>query len=521
MSETKTKTPHMEFENVGPIEKFAPDNWWPQGPGVAVLRGASGSGKSTALRAVKDLLAGKGKISVSVRDGERRGYVEAFGARITLTRARGKRAGAVEFHSIEGRYDIGVLIDPGHKDEAANDAKRIKALIDLSGVQPDLELFRHLVPDDAALEDVVATETAEAVDLIEMATRLKRDFEAVARQNEAAAENHTAAARAKLAVVEGIDPEAEADAEKLSAAYVEAVQAQARLKSADELAEKALAESVEAAKRLEQLRHDPDRIDSNTAKAELDAACSARADWECEVNALAGRVEELEALLRQAKAEHQQAQQQLDAKRQAERDAEKILQQANEFEELLEELEAKASTTAARVPLEELKAAAQAVEQARQAVEYGVRVRDARERHQEASKEMTQSENCQRRAAAWRDAASGIEEVLSDVVARLAPEGITVGYEDGKPRIFVEYDGRGRIPFCELSEGERCKLAVEIGVALTPEGGILTIDQPPWQGLQPKNRRLMDQLCRERGVYALTAQVDDGELRVGGVDDAV
>jgi hypothetical protein len=196
------------LKNVGPIEKLE-FNFGE--PGITVLVAPNGSGKSLALHAVQAAAAGKGK--VPLRDHARKGLVQAFGAKITIG-GTCRHTGEFESENLEGRFDIGGLIDPKIKNPEAADAARIKALVSLTGIEADPELFKV----HEAFEDwgtIVTEGSLETDDLVEMARRIKRDYDKAGKGCANDAERSDAKAVA-LQPAEDIDLTATSDAELLS-----------------------------------------------------------------------------------------------------------------------------------------------------------------------------------------------------------------------------------------------------------------------------------------------------------------
>ena len=107
-----------------------------------MFRGRNGVGKTKTLEAIDALVSGRGK--VSVKDGALRGEVQGLGVKLTVARST-RRSGELEVVSLEGRLSVADLIDPGLVSPEAADAKRIKALVQLSGQKPDMALFHGLV----------------------------------------------------------------------------------------------------------------------------------------------------------------------------------------------------------------------------------------------------------------------------------------------------------------------------------------------------------------------------------------
>jgi energy-coupling factor transporter ATP-binding protein EcfA2 len=169
-------------KNLGAISEFE----WPAASdgGLTVFTGWHGLGKTTLLNALNTLATGKGK--PPVRDRAKSGELEAHGMTLKFG-ARTTRTGELEIVSMEGKWSLADLIDPKIADPQAADAKRIKALVMLAGVEPDIELFAKCLQDTTA-EDL-SPETLEAPDLLAMAEKVKRDLEAKARKTEGRAEN--------------------------------------------------------------------------------------------------------------------------------------------------------------------------------------------------------------------------------------------------------------------------------------------------------------------------------------------
>ena len=119
-------------KNIGPVFELALPV--PEQGGLVILRGANGVGKTKTLEAVQALVTGRG--SLAARDGQVRGEVVGWGARLSVARST-RRTGELAVTSLEGRMDITELVDPGIRELMAADARRIKALIGLSGVKAD------------------------------------------------------------------------------------------------------------------------------------------------------------------------------------------------------------------------------------------------------------------------------------------------------------------------------------------------------------------------------------------------
>lgn len=132
----------LEVINVGPVKSAKIP--LPAGGGVVVLRGPNGSGKSTILEGAKRVLGGESG-PLTPTDGAKRGIVSLGDAKLSVTPRRTATSGELEVSSIEGRFDVSDLIDPGIKDPERADVARLKALVALSGVQSSEAPYVELV----------------------------------------------------------------------------------------------------------------------------------------------------------------------------------------------------------------------------------------------------------------------------------------------------------------------------------------------------------------------------------------
>ena len=88
--------------------------------------------------AIHAAVTGKGK--VPIRDGEKAALVEAFGVNLRIG-ARVTRGGESAAVGLEGKFDVSDIVDPGIANAESADAKRIKALVQLTGVEADISAF--------------------------------------------------------------------------------------------------------------------------------------------------------------------------------------------------------------------------------------------------------------------------------------------------------------------------------------------------------------------------------------------
>lgn len=496
-------TRSITIRDVGPISFL--EIPCPEDGGVVVLRGHNGAGKSHALEAVATLARGKGKLPV--RDGAVSAAVEGPGAAISIHRSTRHR-GKLEFAVIGGRLSTADLVDPGLLDQAAADAHRIKALCQLTGATPDPALFiRLLGGDQDAFNAIVSQSALESPDVVTMAARVKRDIEAAARAEAQKAERAAQAAAAARDQAGAIDTTVETDEAKLQQALEQAIAHREALQAEATAAREANEAAKKAAARLHDLKTHRTGPTSAEAADSHNKARAERQERERAKELAAAKVAELEAALAEARAELEKAETALTAAADAETAAAQSLIQACEYDKLLSELEQQAADIRQEIDSESLAQAAAAVDAARQAIEAGALARKALADLERAEALDAEAADHWRREAELRDAAHGTDDVLSEIVARTCDR---LRVEAG--RLVTDTPRRGRTLYAELSEGERWRIALDIEIDAIGEGGLTTIPQAAWEGLDPQNRQAIAEHLKRRKTVAVTAEATDGEL---------
>ncbi len=481
----------IEIRDIGPIERLS----FPvPADGVVVLRGQNGAGKTRALEAVQAITSGKGK--VEHRDGAVRGEVNAFGATLKVARKQ-IHGGELEVVSLEGKFSIADLIDPNIKSPDAADAQRIKALVQLAGGSgADPSLFYELAGGQIAFETYVSPSALETDDLVTMAARIKRDFEKHARLAEEKATRETAAAEAARALTAEVDLTQPDDAAKLLADLEFANKEHARVTEQANAINRQLAAAETARRQLA-------TADSSYQGASVEQAQAAEAATREASEAAYLEVARLETLLKSAHHAARLAQLQHD-------NAISALQAANAHEQTLSAWRAAIDQAAQVEPIDAtvIEQAAADVAEARAAYDRGVLVRQAKVQVATADQHMQRAADAHRVADSLRDAGKGTDEVLSSLVAKL---GCPLRVSGG--RLVTAHPKRGETFFAELSEGERCTIAVQIAIQAVGPGGVIVIPQTFWEGTDPNNRQVINAELHGTGVLALTAECDAGELR--------
>ncbi len=473
--------------NVGPVKNLLLEV--PETGGLIVLRGKNGSGKSRSLEAIESVLTGKG--SLDVRDGALNGKVDAFGVTITVGRNT-RRKGELEVESLSSKLNLSELIDPGLKTADAADAKRIKALCSVAGAKADDALFHGLVGGKEAFEKIVSVAAVKADDIIVMADRIKRDLEAEARREEDAAEKAEGVALGAKNATAGIDLNQPFESQFLQSSLEAAIKREAELLSQRDATVKAASAASQARIKLHEAEAEYKGLDVVDARnAEQEAANA--------VEATNVAVKLAEEAWRQAKAENETA-------RNAYAHAITARKNAEQHDTIIAQWKEQITASVPASPSNaEIIAAGESVTKARQSVEQGALIRQAKQQVQAMQKAMSESVQHRSRSAMLREAAKGTDEVLSGVVGKL---GTKLRVEAGR---LVLDTHRGATYYDDLSAGERAKIAIDIGIDAVGEHGVLTISQEIYEGLDGNNRRMIAEHAEQRGVLILTAECSDDE----------
>jgi len=472
----------ISAENLGPITAL---EFALQSPGVTVLVAPNGSGKSILLEAVQAAARGEGKLPL--KDRTKRGKVEAFGAVITIG-GTCRHTGGFEVSNLEGRFDLAALVDPRIKSPAAADKARIKALVALTGVAADFNLFKgHEAFDD--FDEVVRPTSLETDDLVEMAAKIKDDYDRAALTKENYAQRESGQWTA-LSPPADLDLNEESDSRVLQTAYDEARDNLTRLEEQARAA-KASQSSIESSQKILNDLSDKSLADERE-RVTIEVA-SARETLASNNQTLA----ELRLQIRQLETENTGC----------ESVVAKGVRRIEEISANLIKLEQakRAVTQSVTTPPDEqdLADARDALSLAQSAMELGAKIRTANANLAKAQQHKRAAKEANDKAAKYRDAGKLTDEVLSNTIQcpQLRVES------DGKSARLVTDTARGKsICYHDLSEGERWTLAIDIGAEQVGAGGLLVISQVGWEGIDGANRLAIHQHAVNRGVYILTAE---------------
>lgn len=492
-------TKEITGKNIGPFERFSvpypvDENGRCTG-GIVLGKGPNNVGKSVLIEAADTLITGRGR--VEARDGMPFGSIEGLGV-VLKAGAKNTRRGELEIHSLEGKFDISDVVDPGIKDQAAADAKRIKALIQIAQAKPSPELFAELIGDNT---DLIKPDTFKTEDLVEMARRVKRDLETGAQAAETAAEQANAKARALREASAGVDLEQPCDQTTLQGELEEALKSQAVIKNRASRADELLIAATAARRELEAAEASYEGLSVEQATAR---EAEAREDAALAETALRAA----EEALRQSQQRHTSACNFVAVTVKDKKAAEAHERNMAGWREAVKQAESIDNPSS-----KEIADAAVGLEKARAANDAGVLVRRAKEQAAEALTLQHEGGKHTKRAERLRDAAKETDTVLSGVVATL-----NCGLKVDSGRLVMvggEHDGQ---LFARQSMGARYSVIAPIAIRVLKEGDMFTMAQESWEGLDWNNRAMLWRLCKEARVVLLTAECDAhapcGEFRV-------
>ncbi len=455
----------IKIENVGPIE--AVDIPLPPGGGVVVLRGANGVGKTTALEATQRVLGGNQQLSS--RDGQAKGQVSGLGVKITVGRST-RKTGELEAVHLEGKLSIAELVDPGLKSDAAADATRIKAMVALTGAKADENLFRKEIGDD--LYDRAVNDDKSGLGLLEMTTRIKADLHGLARrcEKEAVSKQGQADGYRKAAggalIVDG-----DVDEASLKTSLLETAKQETTLRVTRSTGVELSAKADAASEALDQHGSPSPKLVEEIRKAREDA--------------IKDRKNAEEAVRKAEWAEANAAAVLCQVEREVSNAAEHYQTIAN-FERFV-------------CPSEEaVEDAAKAAREASEAWDRAVLSRDAIAKRALADECAKDAAKADQVAIDARDAARACDTVVEQAI-----DSDVLLVRDG--RLYVS-TSRGETLFCELSDGERWEIAIDLAANRVGQHGLLVVPQSAWEGFDITNRELIASRAMKRQVTIITAE---------------
>lgn len=483
MTTTKIKPLEVTAENPGPIEgiHFVCDS-----PGVWVVSAPNGAGKSYLMDTIQKAAAGEGKIGV--RDGETKGFIEVGGARVTFGRQT-RHGGEFQILNLEGRFNLKTLVDPGVVSAEAADKRRIATLVQIAGVVGDPALFK--AHEAFADYDEVCDADVTRRDLVEMAGKVKARYEKASRE---VAENASAAktkSTTLMAAASDLPMDAETDQAKLQAAYDAARDALVKAESQVEQYDKQKEAMREAQEKLaaEEAAYDGPTVEA--AGSELDDSLARERQIAQEIKLLEQQMEVVKERTNTANERFKAAQ-----------EHHKVVESATRV--------IKAGTIVPPTDAD-VSAFRDAKNRSSDALELGVKVRDAQMNLDIGKELQKQAEDLERKSERLRESAKATEDVLS---AAISSARFRVKVVDAVTRVVVDHPRGADTFYHELSHGEKWHIAIDEGADRVGEGGLLPLDQEGWEGIDAFERPGIAEHAAQRGVIVLapeaTRDVSDG-----------
>jgi len=462
----------IELKNIGKHEAFEIEL---PVPGAYFLKGPNGSGKSTVLDAILGANklckmpsltwgpVGKGSVQVG-------GLFAKVGANVRISGAP-----SVKVAPLARILD---LSDPGIIDPKRAEKARQKAFAALTGATA--------TPADM----LGAPMSGGSTDLPTAADKARTEANSRALKSERIA----AAKAGEISVIKATLPEP-----------VESVSIQ----DAEDALSKALSDSDTAratnAARISMERQQERARDGRGERPDIDAAVGDVAVCAEVVKATTARVEELTAMLAQAKTEQATAGAEHSA---STSNMHRARQRAEEYDRLTALL----SEPIEGATADEVEAAVNGVSEARDVLA-AAHAQDKRAKLLESIKTVAaEGEAASTEAKAWRyEAKSGISARVAKALAAIDAPGW--GISD---RLTCADPDRGgeMVPFYALSDGRRLAAAVDLSLRGEHDAAFLVLPQERGSQLDASAWARLSEMASERGVYILSAVLGDGGIEL-------
>jgi len=483
--------PSIHIENIGPITEF---EFQMTEPGLYVLEGNPGAGKSTCIRTIQLVVDGRCDVKPTKRDGANRGLAEVAGKTVRISKTTRSEGDL----SVEGLGDLSIvdLHSPKFQDAKTRDRHRIVTLCRLAGADARPELFYPLLGGRANFREIVSDKLMETTDLVEMATRTKSEIERECRRIEDQKRTAESDAKAQLTIAEGVGDAEPPDEQTLQRNLEDAIREHSTIKEKRATYLRTVQAADEARARLAKLP--PGKSVYEASEAFEQAAGELR-----QANLQVARISEM---LRDA-----EAQQKLSAEK--ERNARSELNSANSQVSLRGELDSaiEAASGATETTDDEVDDAAESVGTARRAVEQAIAIRSALKARDRAKEHLAKAAQLAEHADRLRQAAADTFEVLSNSIASLEDCPLRVRMsEDGDPRLVVATDRSDHEYFDELSGGEKWHEIMRIA---TRKNRLIAFPQEAFGELARSLRNELHSAAKAHGAFVITAMATDGELR--------
>ena len=504
-------TEKITLTNIAKVRNLTIEN--PDGGGAIVLKGRNGIGKTTTLTAIEAVVNHNAKPVVT--HGEPKGTVDAFGVTLHVGKQT-RRSGELEVAALDGKLSISDLIDPGINDREIADQHRLRALVSI--ITPNPDQVRSLVESMVGeCSDVADAKWYGMGDPVEIVSYIKRKFEARAREFESKAEKLQAEVK-RHTLNAGERPHEPEPIDAVRAELTAAIEARASLTQAHVAWERRQQTASQTMAQVEELQANidamfiPDDAMHVLSQAVLDCRTNLE-QKQATVAELRTDVEQLEiklaALRNQLSLQENCADVADDQLRVAvknEFESAEMMAKHNQAVESLAVLTQQLNTPdPCPLNYETLSQADQRCLQAEASIAAHAAATKAWESHKQAVAERANATALESQADHARAAAASVEQALTTLVKNHMDSLVV---DNG--RLYLA-EGERRTLFDELSAGQRARIAVEIGLKVVGERGVIVLRQEIWEGLDPINRAELDQVAKHHHAWIITAMATADE----------
>lgn len=500
----------IEVKNIGPVEEF---RYQMEEPGLHVLVGQQGSGKSTTLRTVELAMNGETSLKPVKRDGSKVGEATIAGKTLKISRMT-REEGELSVEGL-GDLDITTLHWPRFEKPEIRDKYRIATLCRLAGLKGSVEDFKSIVTEEE-WNTLVGPKVTITDDVVELAMRVKRAIDGAALNVEKLAETAEANAVAETKLFEGVDLSGPSDEKALADAYEAAVGNRHQLQGAAKAVEESQA-AVEAAKKSLALIPVVDvtavemdvEEDVKSAEDEYQTAIRATVEANAEVDRLQVALQNAVDASAAARRVETTAGVNVELMRKSAKEQVEAARQAMEQRAAHERAIQAAATSGPT--LDQLANADLNVDVALAAMNHGQNLRVAIQAKAKHDEHVAKKKALSKQASKLRDAAKAALAILGDAIAKIpnCPLKVTETV-DGDTRLVVSSDRSEEEFFDELSDGERWKMIVPL--CLGPDR-LIVLPQAAFGEMAPSTASMLDEMIRDQKAYVLTARAEDVPLQ--------
>lgn len=490
------QTVNIDITDIGPVEEFSERLH----PGVTVLRGPQGCGKTTILRTVELGVTGDttGKLTkLTKRDGSKLGTADIAGRLLKINRVT-RSEGELTVDTL-GDIDLATIHSPKFEKPETRDATRIKALVRMAAVTTDLAAFKKELTQKSAITaeefDALTADMQLSTDIVEDAAIIKRAVDRAALAKEKDYEKLAAQAKAKLDQINGMDLSKIPDIPALLKEWQDATANESTI-TAKAAAAKQAEELAEASRKKLAALQAANATSTESATAHQAHCLDEQRQASLELNRIKLLLTAAEEAVRTADDKC--------------RFAAESLTLANQHAASLASLTADINAVTPGPTPAEIEAAMSARSNAHANYLLGEKVKSALAIESEARELNLKAKELAKSADRHRIAAGLAFNCVTDALSKLNNCPLSIKEIDGSPRLVIDTDRSVTEPFDELSDGERWKVLVPLATA---PNRIITLSQAGYGELQPATRLMLHNLTIERGGYLLTAQADDKPLR--------